>query len=98
MKLQITAKFISSQETAKKFSITAVIQNETGVTSFSAGDTVSLYPNFIITEGESINAKSSENEHMVLIKNKKPGNIFKAIIKIRGMGSKRYGLIMNWEN
>ena len=95
--LQITAKLLSIDETPRKFKVLAIIHNETGVTSFSKGDTVSLYPNFIRKEGEEINLKNSENEQMASLKNLKSESSFKATIKIRGKGNKRHGLIMDWK-
>jgi len=94
--IQILAKLISIENTPKKFKALVIIQNETEITSFSKGDTVSLYPNFIRKEGEELNAKSSENEQMASLQNLKPGYLFNATIKIRGMGKKSHGLIMDW--
>ena len=95
--LQITVKLLSFEEVAKKFRITAIIQNETGVTSFSNGDTVTLYPNYIRSEGQEINMKSSENEQMTSLQNLSIGSFFTATIKIRGQGNNRYGLVMDWK-
>jgi len=66
---QILASFLSVQKMEKKFMILAIIENETGVTSFSKGDTVSLYPNFIRGEGEQMDKISSGNEHMNSLQN-----------------------------
>jgi len=94
--LQINATLLEVRETAKKFMILALIQNETGVTSFSIGDTVTLYPNLIRREDADVNAKSLDNEHMSSLQSLTPDSSFKATIKIRGKGDSRYGLIMNW--
>lgn len=95
--LQISAKIHSIEKTSKNFKVLAIIQNETGVTSFSKGDTVSLYPNFIRRENEQLSMKSSENEKMAAIQTLQPGSLIKANIKIRGKGKKRHGLIMDWD-
>jgi hypothetical protein len=95
--LQINATLLEVRESAKKFMILALIQNETGVTSFSMGDTVTLYPNLIRRENADVNAKSSDNEHMSSLQSLTPNSSFSATIKIRGKGDSRYGLIMNWE-
>ena len=95
--VHVSALLLEVREAPKKFMILALIQNETGITSFSKGDTVSLYPNFIRRENAEANAKSSENEHMSSLQGLTKNSSFKARIKIRGKGVKRYGLIMNWE-
>jgi len=94
--IQISAKLISIENTLNKFKVLAIIQNETDITSFSKGDTIYLYPNFIRKEGEELNTKSSENEQMISLQNLQPGSRFNATIKIRGMGKKSHGLIMDW--
>jgi len=96
--LQINAIFLELRETPNKFMILALIQNETGITSFSKGDTVSLYPNFIHRDGVEANAKSPENEHMASLQNLAKNSAFKATIRIRGKGEDRHGLIIKWEN
>jgi hypothetical protein len=95
--LQISAKVISIEKTVKKFLILAVIENETNIKSFSIGDTVSLYPNFIRREGDEIAMKDPENEHMAALQNLYKNSSFKASIKIRGQANDRFGLIMNWQ-
>jgi hypothetical protein len=95
--VQIDVKMLSLLKEAKKFKIIAVIQNETGVTSFSQGDTVTLYPNYMRSEGKEIDMKSPENEHMNALQNIKQDEAFSVTIKIRGRGKNRYGLIMDWE-
>ena len=95
--LQISGLLLEVRQEPKKFMIIALIQNETGITSFSKGDTVSLYPNFIRRENADANAKSSENDHMSSLQDLAQNSTFKATIKIRGEGDSRYGLIMSWE-
>ena len=95
--LHISAKFLTIEKTPKKFKVLAIIKNETGITSFSKGDTISLYPNFIRKEGQGLNTKNSENEKMASLQTLALGSLFNATIKIRGQGNKRHGLIMDWE-
>ena len=95
--LQISAQLLSIEQTQNKFRLLAIIQNETGVTSFSKGDTVSLFPNFIHRENEQLNMVAEENKKMAALQELQSGSVFKASIKIRGQGKKRHGLIMNWE-
>ena len=94
--LQISATILSIEKMPKKFKLTAIIQNESGVTSFSKGDTVSLYPNFVRREGRELTLKSPENKKMAVIQTLEQGSTFKATVKIRGQGTKRHGLIMDW--
>ena len=94
--LQISATILSIEKMPKKFKLTAIIQNETGVTSFSNGDTVFLYPNFVRKENEEFSMKSPENKKMAAIQSLEPGSKFDATIKIRGQGTKHHGLVMDW--
>ena len=94
--LQISAKLLSVEKTPNKFKVLAIIQNETGVTSFSKGDTVSLYPNFVHKEGKQINMNDPENKKMTVLQELSFGKTFNAKVRIRGRGNKRHGLIMNW--
>ena len=94
----VRAILLEVRQTDQKFMVLALIQNETGITSFSKGDTVSLYPNIVHRENADANAKSSEKEHMSSLQNLAAGSAFKATIKIRGKGDSRHGLIIKWEN
>ena len=96
--LDITARVVRFESMGEKFKVIAVLENELPLTVFAIGDTLSLYPNFIRSEGSKIDMESMVNQKMAKLQTLPKGSTFKALIKLRGMAKKQHGLIMSWSH
>jgi hypothetical protein len=94
----IEARVINIEPRADKFKLTVILEKESSNKAFLAGDTLSLFPNFMRLEGQNIQPDSPENQKMLSLKNLQRNDKIKATIKFRGSGKSQHGLIMDWSN